>query len=339
MLNKLITEIVCDKLDWFFVKDLRNQYDKRRETLLEAKTMSIPVIDYILQNYVDPNAIYPPPSTSVWLNYVLTPNESDKNQVIKQILLIYLKLDIGNYLTQKETSTRTRTKDKNELSSLECAFKGLSLLSEAFDFRNSIIHLSNGLWATDNEQLDLMTSSLCSPSISLEDYFTSPREMIRLIIDSLVISHLPRMALFMSRVYKYDPSNSDFDNVHCFLLLITGKLSEALKYTRIFSDKDNYHEVLERFFYWCSEYDFIKSIKCLNLSEEEEEYLNEILTTRSSRPVTPSGTQDRQTDKTSRTSTPKNKSRNRNIQSLQRNTSISDSPARNTRSARKKKTG
>lgn len=339
MINKFITKIVTDKLDWFFVKDLRNQYDKRRETLLEAKTTSIPVIDYILQNYVDPNASYPPPSTSVWLSYVLTSNDSDKNQVIKQILLNYLKLDIRNYLTQKETSTRTRTKDKNELSTLEITFKGLTELAEKFDFKTTIIHLSTGLWATDNEQTVLMMSSLCNPSINLEDYFNSPREMVRLIIDSLVVSHQPRLALFMSRVHRYDPSNSDFDNVYCFLLIITGKLSEALKYTRMFSEKENYHDVLERFFDWGSEYDLIKSIKCLNLSEEEEEILNEILTIRSSRPVTPSGSQIKhQTDKTGTTSTPKHKPRSRNIQSLQRNTSMSDSPARNTRSARKKKT-
>jgi len=329
MLNKIARSIVNDSLDWFFKRVLTVHYDQRRQTLLESNDRAIPAIDYILRTCIKESVTYPPESASQW-NDFFSRLESGDNKVFKQVLLIYLKLDANNYLTQKETSTRIRTKDRTELASLEAALNGLIPLPIAFDFPNSVIHLGEGLWAVDNEKTSLIVSSLSCPTIQLANYFEFPQDLSNIIVDSHIFSHNPRMALFMSKIHRYEKWDENYDAIYAFLLISSGQLIEALKYERIFSDRDNYLDILQRFFELCSRWQAIKSLNCLNLTVEEEEILNRHLVSES-RPVTPSGSQS----KGAVSSRPK--PRSRSIQVVQRTPSFNDSPARNTRSARKKK--
>lgn len=329
MLDKMLLKVVSEPLDWFFGTILKDHYDKRRETLSDSNKKAILAIDYILKSCIDEDAQYPPDSAAHWNNYSAS-LESGSSKVFKQILVIYLQLDIREYMAQKENSVRARTKDKVELASLESAIKNLQSLQYAFNFPNSIVHLGTGLWAVDNEQTDLIVSSLSNPSINLANYFESPKNVTSIIVESLVLSHRPRLALFLSKIHRPENLDDHYDAIYAFLLVSSGQLTEALRYERLFSENKNYQEILQSFFQLCSEWNQIKLLNCLNLSAEEEEVLNQHLISLS-RPVTPSGKQSE-----GRTSRPK--PRIRSIQKIQKIPSFNDSPARNTRSANKRKT-
>lgn len=320
MFDTTISKIVNDSLDGFFTKTLKELYDKRRQSLAATKKGSRLAIDYILQTCLNTSdALYPPESSSQWKVYFAS-LEAGRNKVFKQLLVIYLKLDLNNYLAHKENSSRVRSKDKAELAALE----KLANLPHAFDFPNSVIHLSTGLWAVDNEDTSLIVSSLSNPSIKLEKFFDSPRGIHTIIIDSLIMKNKGSMALYMSRIHRYENWDEEYDAIYAYLLISTKQLTEALKYERLFADHEKYYEILQRFFEICAEWDVLKDLNCLNLTVTEEEALNEHLVIQSSRPVTPSSTQ------TSTTSS-KPKPKTRITQA------VSDSPARNTRSARKRK--
>lgn len=342
MLDKVVKGIVTDSLDWFLARVLRDHYDRRREVLNEPKEGSSTAIDYILNQATEPadgrqTLLYPPDSASQWLELYSSLGSADKKyggNFRKQILLIYLKLDANSYLSHKENSTRTRTKDKVELASLETALGVLLKLPEAFDFSKSTIELATGLWAVDNAETNLIVSSLANPTINLGNYFESPKELTNIIVDSLIIDHNSRMALFTSRVHhyeKWDENGPVYNPIYAFLLISSGQLIEALKYERKFAGRENYQEILQRFIELCSEWNVTKLLNCLNLSAAEEEVLNTV--SECSRPVTPSSTQTRNTPTPSR-----QKPKNRTVQTIRRNMSFNDSPARNTRSARKRKT-
>lgn len=348
MLNKIASKIVTENLNWFIAKVLKEFYDKRRQILNDSSkdVQPIPAIDYVLRTCINQEAIYPPESVEQWHEY-FHKLEYGYSNVFQQMLLIYLKLDISNYLTIREREStmgrQTRAKDKAELATLEAILVKLIAIPNAFDFPNSVIKLSTGFWALDNEQASLMISCLSDPSVDLSNYFESPKEVIRLIVGSLFIGCNPRMALFMSRIHRYENCDQDYDPLYAFLLISSGQIIEALKYERMFMNNENYHDILQRFFELCSKWDVIKLLNCLNLSIEEEEVLNQYIV-ESSRPVTPSNTQQIRvrTNSISHATTPtrhtKHTPRNRSVQALQRLPSFNDSPARNTRSARKKKT-
>lgn len=319
MFNSIVSSIVDDSLNALFSKILKEHYDKRRQTLAAFKEGSNLAIDHILRTCLNQDKTqYPPESASQW-NLYFSKLEAGRNKVFKQLLVIYLKLDLNNYLSQKEISSRYRTKDKAELAALE----KLANLPHAFDFPNSVTHLSTGLWAVDNENNSLIVSSLSNPSINLGKYFESPREIQTIITDSLIMKNKPSMALYLSKVHRYDNWDEEYDAIYAFLLISTGRLTEALKYERLFADHEKYHEILQRFFEVCAEWDVLKSLNRLNLTVAEEEALNEHLVILS-RPVTPSSTQ-------TSTASSKPKPRSRIVQT------VTDSPARNTRSARKRK--
>lgn len=319
MFNSIVSNIVNDTLDAFFSKTLKEVYDKRRQSLAATKKGSSLAIDYILRACLknDGNH-YPPESSNQWKKYFYN-LEAGQNKVFKQLLVVYLKLDLNNYLSHKENTNRARFKDKAELAALE----KLANLPHAFDFPNSVIHLSTGLWAVDNEDTSLIVSSLSHPSIKLDKYFNSLREIHTIIVDSLIMKNKGSMALYLSKIHRYDNWDEEYDAIYAFLLISTGRLTEALKYERLFAEHDKYYEILQRFFEICAEWDALKALNRLNLTVIEEEALNEHLIIQS-RPVTPSNTQ-------LSTTSSKPKPRNRIVQA------VSDSPARNTRSARKRK--
>lgn len=322
----LTSQIVPEYFDWFLKSVLKDHYDKRRQALIEANEETIPAIDYIFKTYIGKEKTYPPESSAQFNKYLLR-LDSERSKVFKQLILIYLKLDTSRHLLQKENLNKSRTKDKAELVAFENALSRLQSFPHAFDIPNSILHLSTGLWAVDNEDTNLTISSLSNPSIDLSNYFEKPQEVTSIIVDSLIIGHQPRIALFMSKIYRYESWYEKYDAIYAFLLVSSGLLIEALKYERLFSDREDYHEILQRFFKLCSEWNVTKSLNCFNLSHEEEDVLNQHLISES-RPVTPSGTK----------SSSRPKPRNRRIQVVQRTPSFNDSPARNTRSARKRKT-
>lgn len=330
MLNKLLVKVVGEPLEWFLKTFLKDHYNKRRQTLSDSNKKSILAIDYILKTCIDVEAHYPPESVAQWNDYFAN-LESGNSKVFKQILLIYLQLDIRGYLIQKESASRTRTKDKTELASLEQALISLQSIPCAFDFSSSVVNLGTGLWSVDNENPDLIVSSLSHPTINLANYFESPKTVTNIIVNSLVDSHRPRLALFLSKIHRSENWDDHYDAIYAFLLVSSGQLTEALKYERMFSESKNYQDILQNFFQLCSEWNSIKSMNCLNLSAEEEDVLNQHLISLS-RPETPSGKQS--VGKNSRP-----KPRHRSVQKIQKIPfSLNDSPARNTRSANKKKT-
>ena len=269
--------------------------------------------------------------------------------MFQQLLIIYLKLDIENYLSVREREStsgkQTRSKDRAELAILEGALNKLAKLSYSFDFSNSVVKLSTGLWAMDNDQLSLMVSCLSDPAINLSHYFETSKNLVRIIVGTLYHCGNSRMALYMSRIHRYENWEEDYDQIYASLLIGSGQLVEALKYERMFVDQENYHEILQRFFELCSKLDATKLLTCLNLSIEEEEVLNQHLVIESSRPATPASAANHQTRRVtiSASATPiRSKQtghapRNRHVQSLRKMPSFSDSPAKNTRSARKRK--
>lgn len=361
MLDRVTFGTVDDTIDWFLKKVSKETYDKRRQLLSESSNEihPIPAIDYILQSCIKPDINYPPQCMQEWHQY-FTKLGSGYSHVFQQTLLVYLKLDIRNYLAFRErestTGRQTRSKDKAELQALAEALNRLERIPVAFDFTNSVIKLSTGLWALDNEQPGLMISCLSDPAVSLSNYFNaeSSKELMRLIIGSLYLDGNPRMALFMSKIHRHDNWDEVYDPLYAFLLINSGQLIEALKYERTFMDQDNYSEILQSFFELCSKCDVTKSLNCLNLSVEEEEFLNQHLIIES-RPVTPShahplnqsiktpivsSSATKNAHRTPMTSTtkPKHYQTPRNRSMVQRMPSFNDSPAKNTRSARKKKT-
>lgn len=317
--DKTLLKVVGESLDWFFKTVLRDHYNKRRQTLCESNKKAILVIDYILKSCIE-DSQYPPESAAQWNNY----STSLPNKTFKQVLLIYLQLDIGEYM--KENSVRTRTK---ELASLECAANDLQSIPYAFNIPISTEHLGKGLWAVDNEHTDLVVSSLSNPSIILASYFELPKTVTSIIVESLVLSHRPRLALFLSRVHRPENWDDHYDAIYAFLLVSSGQLTEALRYERLFIENKNYQDILQNFFQLCSEWNQIKLLNCLNLTAEEEDVLNQHLISMS-RPVTPSGKQ-------SESGVPRSKPRIRSIKKVQKIPSFNDSPARNTRSANRRK--
>lgn len=340
MLNRVAIQIVNQNLDWFLKKVLSDNYDRRRQLMSEAnkEVQPIPAIDYVLKTCISQEAKYPPESHTQWHEYFLK-LESGYSHVFQQLLLIYLKLDISSYLALRErestTGRQTRAKDKTELAILEASLNKLLTIPQAFDFTSSVVKLSTGLWALDNEQTNLMISCLSDPAINLSSYFESSRELVKIIVGSLYISCNPRMALYISKIHRYENWDEDYDSLYAFLLISSGQLIEALKYERMFVDHENYNEILQKFFELCSKCDVTKSLNCLNLSVDEEEILNQHLLVES-RPVTPSNIHQARHVTSSAKS--KHTPRNRSTQVVQRIPSFNDSPARNTRSARKKKT-
>lgn len=327
--DKILLKVVGEPLDWFFKTVLKDHYNKRRQTLSDSNKKAILAIDYILKSCIGEGSQYPPESAAQWNSYS-TSLQSGTSKVFKQILLIYLQLDIREYMAQKESSVRTRTKDKLELASLECAANELQSLPYAFNFPVSTEHLGKGLWGVDNEHTDLVVSSLSNPSIVLANYFELPKTVTGIIVESLVLSHRPRLALFLGRVHRPENWDDHYDAIYAFLLVSSGQLTEALRYERLFTENKNYQDILQNFFQLCTEWNQLKLVNCLNLSAEEEEVLNQHLISLS-RPVTPSGKQSE-----SRSS--RSKPRIRSIQKVQRIPSFTDSPARNTRSANRRKT-
>lgn len=311
----------------------------------------MPAIDYIIKTCVDESAQYPPESVAQWHEYFLKLT-AGHSHVFQQLFIIYLQLDVANYLAVREreskTGRHTRTKDRSDLLILDETLNNLKNLPQTNDFAQPLIKLSTGLWAMDNDQLGLMINCLSNPQIQLANYFESPKELVRIIVGTLRQCGNPRMALYMSRVHRHENWDEDYDQVYSYLLLSSGQLIEALKYERTFAESENYYDILQRFFELCSKLDVIKSLNRLNLSVEEEEVLNHHMpshdSAESSRAVTPSVSQHQIKRVTiSESATPaRNKSsshtpRNRSVQQLKKMPSFSDSPARNTRSARKKK--
>lgn len=370
MLDKLVAKHVTENLQWFFDKYLKDHYDRRRETLIEStkhheiEQELIPAIDYVLKICVGPQARYPPDNFNLWHEYYHKLS-SGYSCVFQQMLLIYLKLDLANYLAIRErestTGRQTRTKDKAELSFLQTTFDRLIAIPRSLDFKASIVKFSTGLWALDNEQMNLTLSCLSDPSIDFTNYFESPKQLVQLIVGTLHCSDNSRMALYMSRVHRCEGWDEEYDQLHAYLLIRSGQLVEALKYERMFIDQDNYQEILQHFFELCSRLEVTKALNCLNLSIEEEEVWNHHLSEQS-RSVTPSvsggahqtrqvpistpvqnhsfrtpNTSGQQQQNSIHGSTPKHTPRNRNVQALRKVPSFNDSPARNTRSARKKK--
>lgn len=350
-LEKHIIRIVGENLDWFFKRVLNEHYEKRRQVLggADQSFELIPAIDYILKTCVDDSCQYPPESVAHWHEYFLKLG-SGYSHVFQQLLIMYLRMDITNYLeTRARESTagrQTRGKDKAELTILNDTLGKLTDLSRSNDFTMPLIKLSQGLWAMDNDQLILMLDFLSHPLVQLSNYFDSPKDLVRIIVGTIQLCGHSRLALYMSRVHRNENWNEDYDQMYAYLLLDSGQIIEALKYERTFMDSENYHDILQRFFELCARLDVIKSLNCLNLSIEEEEVLNQHHIIESSRPVTPSPTmhQTRRVTISEPAVTPVNRSnktsshtpRNRSVQKLRKLPSFSDSPARNTRSARKK---
>lgn len=341
MLDKVVNRIVTDSLNWFFETNLKDHYDKRREALSESSEQIIPVIDYILQTCTgNKDAKYPPDSGAKWIEYYTKMNLDKHNYFLKRLLLVYLELDIRNYTSSgKECSTVKMTNERTVLTlpkthSLDGIWVQLHSLPHAFDFPSSTVYLATGLWAVDNGETDLVFASLSNPSVKLQDYFVFTKEVSNIIISSIFIDNQSRIALFMSKIHRYESWDENFDPIYALLLLRSNQLSEALKYERIFSERENYEDILEKFFRFCLESNVMKYLNCLNLSAEEEEVLNQLpASIEGSRPVTPaSGKHLSSISQSSR-----QKPTNRNIKVIRRTPSFNDSPARNTRLARKRK--
>jgi len=366
MLDKFVAQYVSENLQWFFDKYLKDHYNRRRATLLEhgkrheLKQELIPIIDYVLKTSIGPEAHYPPETLNLWHEYYHKLS-SGYSQVFKQLLVIYLKHDLASYLSIRErestTGRQTRTKDKHELEYLNTTLDKLSSIPQTLDFKTSIVKMSTGFWALDNDQAALMLSCLSDPFIDFSNHFESPRDLTHLIVATLYSTDNQRLALHMHRTHRYDGWGDEYDELYCRLLIHSRNLSEALKYERMFGDQENHQDILRTFIEMCSKFDLTKALNRLHLSIEEESALNELITDVQS-PVNISMSQSRshhghrQSTTTPSASHPLNTSfgqqnisresvgmatpRNRNVQ-LFRKKSFNDSPAKNTRLAKKKK--
>lgn len=327
--------------DWFIGNVLIENYDKRRQmrSLNESSKL---FIDVLLNQ-----CHYPPESSAKWIECY---KKCGKD---KRILILYLARDLDNYLessTRPASVTRSSKQDKTtnqHLAELKNSQITLSNIPKAFDFPNSVVHLATGLWALDNDLTNKATASLSNPSISLYDHFSSPLPVRNLIMDGFIAHDESRTALYMQRIHRYDDWDENYDAIHLKLLVKSGQLVEALKYQRAFSDREDYREILQNFMELCLELNLIRPLNYLNLTAEEEEVLNYYreVESVSSRPVTPCSKQQTtpyRTTVTSNRSEQMDKSRScrqsrktPRHRAVQKQHSFSDSPARNTRSARK----
>lgn len=286
---KEITTIVDKDLDGFF-EILKAIYEIRREEMGKAKL----AIDHLLESHP-----YPPNSVDQWIEEFLAFGNGPR----QEMFTLYLRLDINHYLT-KNKHPEHQSKLRNKLL----------LLSKCTNFYNNVRHLGTGLWALDNGDKNLAIFELNSCA-KFELVFENPKEIVKIIIESLFMSHHAREALIMSKTFSYQPVES-YDNPYGHLLIITKQFSEALKYERIFKDNETYMAILEQFFEACQTHGALKTISLFNLSIDEETMLNEIRSRSLSRPVTPV--------------------KRGRVQKLNRERDV-DSPARNTRSRNKKK--
>lgn len=356
MINKIVASAVSESIDFFFAPILCDLYDHKRKTLEDLKPNSKLVIDYILQSQAaSPLINYPPKSSALWCQIFNKLYTRNHYRVYGQVLLVYLRQDIKNYLKQKKVPGKCRT--DTELALLGTKLNELDLIIESFDFKNSVVHLAKGLWAVDNQDKAMIMSSLCYPNLDLSHFFESPREILSILIENLIIQQEYRVALCLTKIHHFEGFHKDYDAMYAFILISSGQLAEALNYERLFVDNENYPQILQKFFELTSEFDLTQAFNCLNLNVEEETALNQYLACES-RPVTPAlplrqtnqdntnpsvmtPAVDARNRSTHNSSVSKSsKLRNRHLRNVhqQQTPPFRDSPARNTRSARKKKT-
>lgn len=300
MLEKVISSIINEDWDWFLGNFLKDYYEKRRKCRIE-ETLAI---DLLL------DIKYPPLSSIEWNNCF------DNKQRLGCILLVYLTLDLRNYLDQADRDTpitrsaraKRSTIEERSLTLLRTAFPKLANIEKAFDFPISIINLSKGLWALDNDQLENAILSLSHPTVNLQEDIPKTNDIRNLIVNNLIALKENRLALYMKRIYPCDDEN--FDAQHLLLLLKSGQLIEALKYQRSFSGKEDYQEILEKFVELCRNADLTKSLGNLKLNANEENQLNKLPEIET---VVPQSVQ------------------------ILKSQHHNDSPAKNTRSARRRK--
>lgn len=310
-LNKYLEYVMANAKVWdrLFKNYLKPHYDKRRATSGPDRNGML-IIDFIIKKYADGCASYPPPSTSVWLNYLrkLTLTSPHLQKILTLYLCYDAKLHLGHQ-DNHESSRATPVDDTSRPSSrspepkvhgtkMQQSLENLENIPFAFDFDASIMHLSSGLWALDNGEVGAAVRSLSNPSIgNLANYFDCPQELKKMIVESLIVMNQnPRMALYVSESLRYENWDESYEPLFASLLLTSGQISEALKYQRTFADQPNYEEILKSFFEISCESGTIKLLNRLNLNPEEEDMINQyrdFLSSQSetSRPTTPCNVQ------------------------------------------------
>ena len=343
----------------------------------DLKEAMYPAIDYILKACIGPEAQYPPSDMSLWHEYYSNLGVGQSRVFQQLLLIyLQLDLDSYLLVRERESTTgrQTRAKDRAELNYLQTTSDCLKALPKSFDFTKAVIRLSTGLWALDNDRPELWLPCLSDPSIDFTNYFETPKDLVQLIVGTLHCQNNPRMALYMGTIHRHESWGDNYDPLHAYLLIQSGQIDKALKYERMFQDQQNYREILSSFFELCLRLDVSKEVNYLTLSVDEEEAWNEHLDAQYS--TTPTGGHSMGTNTNHsgqqqlllsnqslranmanghvRISLPKtpnssmNQSggggsskhptpRNRSVHALRKMPSFNDSPARNTRSARKRK--
>lgn len=309
MLDRTLLKLVFDA---HLKKIPREHYEARRKKHPLA-------IDQILKPV---GAQYPPHSTGQ-LEDLLSKLETRERLSTKRLLVLYLGQDLKDIVPE------------------------LLLIPNNYDFPRPIIHLGLGLWAVDNDNSSQIVSCLSNPSVVLANYFDQPKELANIIVHALETMKQPRLALMMMRVLQpnlEDAENLEYDHRYATLLVNSGQLAEALRYTRLFSENKRYREILQGFFDLCS--DTTKSLlNCLNLSEIEEEIFNQHPEPKARNRMMHNQSYQSDHSKSLRDEDMHHREHEEPLQQIYlqrqhqtvRKVSMTDSPARNTRSARKKK--
>lgn len=348
--------------DWLFQK-LTKHYNDRREQLVNSGPMlepfifsqtelSQPTCNLLIDLILDDN--YPPNSSTDWNELI---NKS--KPTTQQLLLTYLKLDTEKLLNDKPDEGQEQQLE------LEHAFKHLSMIPGMLLFPHNTHYLATGLWSLDNGHIDEALKHLSKASAldSLPSDILVPY-LPNQIVNNLIAAGQSKIALFVHRLLRQNGWDDNYDSIYTYLLLSSNQLIEALKYQRKFADEDGYFERLQNFLEQCSRLNLGKDLNNLRLTDKEERALNyyrEAESVMSSRPVTPCASQQSQLNPSqqhyTRSQQKTNPSKNQSSRSVAKGTrtknvatsssatpsrtfpvSVTDSPARNTRSARKKKT-
>lgn len=339
-----ILERIVHDVDWFFKDVLLERYAKRRQSIKAVNEENTLVIDYIIQyhlGYSDENDLhgqtsdveelfYPPNSSEDWMKFykkVGKPTQSGYRHQFQQILLIYLRSDLQLYVNQKGKPTRAaRTRDKAKVMTLEDTLTTISSIIGSLDTPICVAKFATGIWGVDNEDTQCIQNNLTYPRLRFCEFVESSHNLTRLIVDLLTMSGNLKIAFFIRKNQRSDEFEKSYDDTYASLLISTNQLVDALVYERLFQNDKDYKQTLQSFFDLGAKYNVLESFNRMKLTQEEGYELDQLVQFRS-RPVTPSSTQA-----TSQSRTPRTPSKSKSVR-----TPPADPPARNTRSAIKKK--
>lgn len=238
LLTMEVDQSIDESLDIFLAGPLAEIYDALRDNTNGTKLL----IELLLDGQ------YPPKSTAQFKSQFkqLAPHDRD-------VFLAYFNLD-------------SQTVEHGLIESLD-AIRQLKCHS------NSVRSVAHAFWHLDRDELAQALRWLLNPAINYDRY---PQQIKETIIERYKLGGQAHLALYIDLLQRGDSLEEQFSDEHLNLLVRTNNLTLALKYERKFERHTaEYNDILRRFLSHCVRYDKLDSINRCNLTELEEEMLNQ----------------------------------------------------------------